>query len=103
MKYDKKLIIFSFTILLASLVGCASTKIQEGTGEFVDNAVITTKVKTALFNEAPLKSFEINVKTFKGNVQLSGFVNTQSDIEKAEKITKKIKGVKSIKNNILLK
>jgi osmotically-inducible protein OsmY len=103
MKYCNKFITFFFAILLASLVGCASTKVQEGTGEFVDNTVITTKVKAALFNEAPLKVLEINVETFKGNVQLSGFVSTQADIDKAGEITRLIKGVKSVNNNILLK
>jgi osmotically-inducible protein OsmY len=103
MKYYNKFTTFFFVILLASLVGCASTKGREGTGEFVDNTVITSKVKAALFNEAPLKIFEINVETFKGNVQLSGFVSTQADIDKAGEITRQIEGVKSVNNNILLK
>jgi len=103
MKFYNKFTTFFFIILLASLVGCASTNGREGTGEFVDNTVITTKVKAALFNEAPLKVFEINVETFKGNVQLSGFVSTQADIDKAGEITRQIEGVKSVNNNILLK
>jgi osmotically-inducible protein OsmY len=103
MKYCRPFFSFFFAILLVSLIGCASTKVQEGTGEFVDNTVITAKVKAALFNEAPLKVFEINVETFKGNVQLSGFVSTQASIDKAGEITRLIKGVKSVNNNILLK
>ena len=63
-------------ILLASLLGCASTSKQEGTGEYVDDTVITTKVKAAILDEPTLKSAEINVETFKGTVQLSGFVSS---------------------------
>ena len=103
MTYYNKFIVVFFAILLASLTGCASTKGQEGTGEFVDNVVITTKVKAAIFNEATLKVFEINVETFKGSVQLSGFVSTQTDIDKAVEVVQQVKGVKSIKNDIQLK
>jgi len=103
MTYYNKFIVVLFAIVLASLAGCASTKSQEGTGEFVDNVVITTKVKAAIFNEATLKVFEINVETFKGSVQLSGFVSTQTDIDKAVEVARQVKGVKSIKNDIQLK
>jgi osmotically-inducible protein OsmY len=64
MKYYNKFAAVFLAILVASLVGCASTATQEGTGEYIDNAVITTKVKAAIFNEPTLKSFEINVETF---------------------------------------
>jgi osmotically-inducible protein OsmY len=100
--YNKFAAVF-FAILVASLVGCASTATQEGTGEYIDNAVITTKVKTAIFNEPTLKSFEINVETFKGAVQLSGFVNSQADIDKAVEVVRQVKGVKSVKNDMQLK
>jgi osmotically-inducible protein OsmY len=103
MKYYNKFVVVFFAIVLVSLVGCASTAGQEGAGEFVDNAVITAKVKASIFNEATLKVFEINVETFKGSVQLSGFVSTQADIDKAVKVTQRVKGVKSVKNDILLK
>jgi len=92
-----------FAILLASLIGCAATPKQEGTGEYVDDAVITTKVKAAIFNEPTLKSTEINVETFKGVVQLSGFVNSQADISKAVEVARSVKGVKSVKNDMRLK
>jgi osmotically-inducible protein OsmY len=103
MKYYNKFVVVFFAIVLVSLAGCASTAGQEGAGEFVDNAVITAKVKASIFNEATLKVFEINVETFKGSVQLSGFVSTQADIDKAVKVTQRVKGVKSVKNDILLK
>ena len=89
--------------LVVSVVGCASTSKQEGTGEYVDDAVITTKVKAAIFNEPTLKSTEINVETFKGTVQLSGFVNSQADINKAVEVARSVKGVVSVKNNMHVK
>lgn len=94
---------FFLTVLLAALVGCASTPTQEGTGEYIDDSVITTKVKAAIFNEASLKSTEINVETFKGTVQLSGFVSSQADVNKAAEIASSIKGVKSVKNDMQVK
>ena len=89
--------------LAVSVVGCASTSKSEGTGEYVDDAVLTTKVKAAIFNEPGLKSFEINVETFKGVVQLSGFVNSQADINKAVEVARSVKGVVSVKNNMRVK
>lgn len=88
---------------LVSFVGCASSSKQESTGQYMDDAVITTKVKTALFNEPDLKSFEINVETFKGVVQLSGFVSSQAAINKAVQVTRGVSGVKSVKNDMRVK
>ena len=102
-KYYNKFATVFLAILMASLLGCASTATQEGTGEYIDNSVITAKVKTAIFDEPTLKSFEINVETFKGAVQLSGFVNSQADIDKAVEIVRQVKGVKSVKNDMQLK
>lgn len=94
---------FSLTILLAFIVGCASTPTKEGTGEYFDDTVLTTKVKAAVFNEPILKSTEINVETFKGVVQLSGFVSSQAAINKAVEVASGVKGVKSVKNDMRLK
>jgi len=94
---------FLLITLMALFLGCASTKHQEGTGEYIDDTVITSKVKAAILGEPTLKSSEINVETFKGVVQLSGFVNSQSDINKAVEITRSIKGVSSVKNSMRLK
>lgn len=88
---------------LLSAAGCASTPKQEGTGEYVDDAVITTKVKAAIFNEPTLKSAEINVETFKGSVQLSGFVSSNADIKKVIELTRDVKGVHAVKNDMRLK
>jgi osmotically-inducible protein OsmY len=91
------------TMLLASLLGCAGTATKEGTGEYVDDTVITTKVKAAIFNEPSLKSTEVNVETFKGTVQLSGFVNSRADISKAVAVASGVAGVTSVKNDMRLK
>ena len=90
-------------VSLVSVVGCASTPQKEGTGEYIDDTAITTKVKAAIFNEPTLKSAEINVETFKGAVQLSGFVNSRADIDKAVAVTHGVGGVKSVKNDMRLK
>jgi osmotically-inducible protein OsmY len=102
-KSPNRFVAFTFVILLASLLGCASTAKHEGTGEYVDDSVITTKVKAAIFNEPSLKSAEINVETFKGVVQLSGFVSSGSDISKAAQVARGVQGVKSVKNDMRVK
>lgn len=90
-------------VMLVSATGCASTAKQEGTGEYVDDSVITTKVKAAIFNEPTLKSAEINVETFKGMVQLSGFVSSQAAINKAVAVARTVAGVTSVKNDMRVK
>jgi len=84
-------------------MGCGSTQKQEGTGEYLDDTVITTKVKAAILNEPTLKAAEINVETFKGVVQLSGFVSSSAGISKAIEVAKSVAGVKSVKNSMQLK
>ena len=87
-------------IAVAATGGCASTKTSEGTGEYFDDSWITTRVKAAILNEPTLKSSEINVETFKGEVQLSGFVSSEDNIRKAVTLTKEVKGVKTVKNDM---
>jgi osmotically-inducible protein OsmY len=88
---------------LASAAGCASTSRSEGTGEYVDDTVITAKVKTAILQEPSLKSTEINVETFKGVVQLSGFVSSSANVSTAMMVARDVKGVKSVKNDMRVK
>jgi hyperosmotically inducible protein len=90
-------------LLMASALGCASTGTHEGTGEYVDDTVVTGKVKAVIFNEPSLKSAEINVETFKGVVQLSGFVSSQVAENKAVEVARTVAGVKSVKNDMRLK
>jgi osmotically-inducible protein OsmY len=95
-------IILGATLLTA--VGCSSTKTQEGTGEYVDDTVITSKVKSLILKDADFKtSTEVNVETFKGVVQLSGFVSTPAQQAKAVTIASSVSGVKSVKNDIRIK
>ena len=89
--------------LIAVFVGCASTPKSEGTGEYVDDSAITTKVKAAIFNDPALKVFQINVETFKGEVQLSGFVDSAQSVTKAGEVARGVEGVKSVKNNLIVK
>ncbi len=90
-------------MLIVTFAGCASTRTHESAGEFVDDSVITTKVKSLLAQDDFLKSFQISVETYQGTVQLSGFVNSQKAVDKAASITSSVKGVKSVKNNLVVK
>jgi hyperosmotically inducible protein len=91
------------TIALLLSIGCAATATRESTGEYIDDSAITAKVKDAIFHDATLKSSEINVETFRGMVQLSGFVRSQPNIDKAVAIAKGVKGVQSVKNDMRIK
>jgi osmotically-inducible protein OsmY len=98
--------ILSFLVcitLVTAFLGCASTPTRESTGEYVDDSVITTKVKAAIFNEPSLKVFQINVETFKGEVQLSGSVDSAQIVNRAGEVARSIGGVKSVKNNLIVK
>jgi len=98
--------ILSFLVcitLVTAFLGCASTPTRESTGEYVDDSVITTKVKAAIFNDPSLKVFQINVETFKGEVQLSGSVDSAQMVNKAGEVARGVKGVTSVKNNLIVK
>ncbi len=103
MKQFKRISALFAAVMLTTILGCASTAKQEGMGEYVDDSVITTKVKAAIFNDASLKSAEINVETFKGAVQLSGFVGSQSNMARAVDVAHGVGGVISVKNDMRLK
>ena len=94
---------FVLLMLIATFVACASTPTQESTGEYVDDTVITTKVKSLLAVDDFLKSFQISVETYKGTVQLSGFVGSQKAVDKAGEIARSVKGVKSVENDLIVK
>jgi osmotically-inducible protein OsmY len=103
MKIAQRIATLLFAASLIAVAGCASTSTQEGTGEYIDDSVITTKVKAQILNEPTLKSLEINVETFKGAVQLSGFVSSTANVDKAIAIARSVKGVVSVKNDMRLK
>ena len=90
-------------LFIAILAACASTSKKESTGQYVDDSVITTKVKAQLAGDDFLKSFQISVETFKGTVQLSGFVNSKAASDKAIQIAYGVGGVKSVKNDLIVK
>ncbi|NPU83829.1 MAG: BON domain-containing protein [Syntrophaceae bacterium] len=102
----KRNIIISFLVLLMLIVtfaACASTPIKESTGEYIDDSVITTKVKSLLSEDDFLKSFQISVETYKGTVQLSGFVDSEKAVNIAGQIAHSVRGVKSVNNNLIVK
>jgi osmotically-inducible protein OsmY len=97
---------FSAIFIAASLLvaaGCAGTSTRESTGEYIDDTSITTRVKTAIFNEPSLKVAQINVETFRSVVQLSGFVNSGNDVYRAGEVARAVRGVESVKNDIRVK
>jgi len=85
------------------LIGCAGTQTKESTGEMIDNSAITAKVKAALVDDPSVSAMQIKVNTFKGVVQLSGFVDTAQQKERAQKIAEGIDGVKEVKNDLVVK
>jgi osmotically-inducible protein OsmY len=104
MNITKRVATAVFTAAVAfTMVGCASSGSKESTGEYVDDAVITAKVKASIFNEPNLKASEINVETYKGDVQLSGFVAQPQDAQRAAEVARGVKGVSSVKNDIRVK
>ncbi|WP_297186973.1 BON domain-containing protein [uncultured Porticoccus sp.] len=90
-------------VLLITAVGCAGSSTNESTGEYIDDTWITTKVKTALVEDPVVKSSEVNVETFKGVVQLSGFVTSKEAMDKAVDIARGINGVTSVRNDMTIK
>jgi len=94
-----------FSVSLLTIVPACSTENakRESTGEYLDDTVLTTKVKSTFLGDSRLKMFDINVKTFKGTVQISGFVDTQQESDRAFQLARTIKGVKAVNNSILVK
>ena len=94
---------FCAAVFALAIVGCAPAEKRQSAGEYIDDAVITAKVKAEILEEASLKSAEINVETYKGIVQLSGFVRSRADINKAVAVARKVEGVTSVKNVMIVK
>ncbi len=89
--------------LVTFIAGCAGNSHRESTGEYIDDSAITTKVKAEIFNDPMLKVLQINVESYKGVVQLSGFVDSRQASEKAVEVTAGVKGVKGVKNSLVVK
>ena len=91
-------------IAIGFLLGaCASTPHSKSTGEYVDDAAISTKVKAALVESPQTKAHNIEVETYKGTVQLSGFVNSKAEAAEAQRIAQSVAGVKKVENKLSVK
>lgn len=93
-------ILLSVFLLALALVGCASTSTSQAPGEYLDDSVITTKVKAAILNDPDLNVMEVSVETFRGDVQLSGFVSSEADATRATQVAREVGGVKSVSNDM---
>jgi osmotically-inducible protein OsmY len=104
MKKFNSIRIFLFGISLALiLAGCAGSRRHESTGEYFDDVLLTTKVKTSILGDARVKFLQIHVETFKGIVQLSGFVDSQAAAEQAVHLARTVNGVKQVNNSLIVK
>jgi len=102
-KRDRTLGFVVCILLVTAFLGCASTPTRESSGQFLDDSAITTKVKAAIFDDPSLKVLQINVETFKGEVQLSGFVDSAQNIRRAGEVARGVTGVRSVKNDLIVK
>ncbi len=89
--------------LAISAAACAATPTQESTGGYVDDSTITAKVKTNLAQDSKVSASDVSVKTYKGVVDLSGFVNSQSQISEARLVAGQVNGVKAVHDNLIVK
>lgn len=89
--------------LLSVMVGCSDNTKRESTGEYLDDSVLTTKIKATFLGDSRLKMLDINVKSYKGTVQLSGFVDTQKEADRAVQLARTVKGVKAVNNSLIIK
>ncbi len=103
MKHLKKASALFLAIAFVSILGCAGTATRESTGEYVTDSWITTKVKAALVEDPLVKATEVNVETYKGTVQLSGFVSSDAARSQAVRVTRSIEGVVGVKNDMRIK
>jgi osmotically-inducible protein OsmY len=103
MKIAHRLQAACVAVMIAALTACAPTAKQEGTGEYVDDSVITTKVKAAFAEDPQVKATEVKVETFKGTVQLSGFVDSKASAQRAVELAHQVAGVKSVKDDTVVK
>lgn len=103
MTIARRLTAFLSGLMIFALAGCAQTENRASAGQYIDDTVITAKVKSALVADPELKATEIQVETYKGTVQLSGFVAAPEHVQKAERLVREMEGVKSVKNDIAIK
>lgn len=95
--------LLSLLLVTTTVAGCAGSATQESTGEYIDDTWITTKVKAALIADPVAKARDVKVETFKGIVQLSGFVDSREAMDQAVIVARSIEGVRSVENNMSIK
>jgi hyperosmotically inducible protein len=103
LKLISRLLLGLLLVVTIPLAGCASGKKHESTGEFFDDAVLTTKVKASILGDSRLKVLQIDVETYKGVVQLSGFVDTAEAATRAVELARRVRGVKMVNNSLIVK
>ncbi|MFZ1179914.1 MAG: BON domain-containing protein [Herbaspirillum sp.] len=103
MTISRRFAAFFFALFMLALAGCAATGQQASTGQIIDDSVITAKVKAAIFEEPSLKSLQISVETFKGIVQLSGFIDSSAASLKTTEVARGVEGVKDVRNSLIVK
>lgn len=103
MKFSQRFNAACAALMVAAVTACAPTAKHEGTGEYVDDSVITTKVKAAFAEDPQVKATQVKVETFKGTVQLSGFVDSRSESERAVQLARQVSGVKAVKDDTVVR
>ncbi|MEI6746759.1 MAG: BON domain-containing protein [Methylococcaceae bacterium] len=101
LKFLNRLLLSAF--LLSAMASCANNAKHESTGEYLDDTVLTTKIKSTFLGDSLLKMLDINVKSYKGTVQLSGFIDSQKEVDRAVQLARTIKGVKAVNNSLIIK
>ena len=101
LKFLNRLLLCLF--LMSGIVGCAENAKHESTGEYFDDTILTTKIKSTFLGDSRLKMLDINVKSYKGTVQLSGFIDSQKEADRAVQLARTIKGVKAVNNSLIIK
>jgi osmotically-inducible protein OsmY len=94
---------FLLIFMTAMLISCSSTESRESTGQYVDNSIISGKIKSKLISDSIAGGSSIDVESYKGIVILSGFVQTKSEKERALELARKTKGVKEVKDALYVK
>ena len=99
----RRLVVLLYVAIISFAAGCAATPTRESTGGYVDDSTITAKIKADLLQDNELTASDVHVKTYKGVVDLSGFVNRESDISEAGIVAGRVSGVTSVHNNLIVK
>ena len=99
----KRLSFLFLAVMMMTALGCAGSATKESTGEYITDSWITTKVKALLVEDSLVRATEVNVETFKGVVQLSGFVSSATAMNQAVLVARGVQGVSSVKNDMRIK